>query len=272
MLRAHKIAWFERLFTRHCGRMLRGQFAGVRVLGLPRVQRALAAGPLLLAANHVAFWDGILITWLSNALLQAEGYAWMDGNNLRGLAFFRLLGAFGVRPGRATDTARAMRYAQQLLSGPGRHVWLFPQGRERPVSVRPLGLQRGSAHLMRRCPQATLLPVALRYEFGAGMRPWVHVAFGEPFAGEHQVHTHAAALEAVLAEQEADLLQPTAHGREFLRRGAAAPGWPTRLLSFLAQRFMQLSPQIDVQGARPPAHPASPQHAAPGNGQQEIGP
>ena len=37
------------------------------------------------------------------------------------------------------DGASAMRYAARLLDRPRRLVWIFPQGAERPVTLRPLG-------------------------------------------------------------------------------------------------------------------------------------
>lgn len=271
MLRAHKLGWFTRLFTAHCARMLRRQFGGVRVLGLEHARRALAAGPVLLLANHVAFWDAVLIIWLSNAVLRADGYAWMDRDNLHRLAFFRWLGAFGVGAGNALEAARAMRYAARLLDGPGRHIWIFPQGRERPQSVRPLGFLGGSAHLLRRAPQAVAVPVALRYEFGEGAQPWAHVAFGQACAGEPHARTHEAAVEALLAEQEADLLQPRADGQALLTAPPARDAWPTRALASLARWFMQLPSQVHGKGARSPAHLAAAQHPAPGQNEQRIG-
>ena len=102
----------------------------------------------------------------------------MDEVNLARLPFFRPLGAIGI----GRDPARvlhAFREAETLLERPGRALWVFPQGRQRPSHLRPLYLQRGYETLARRTG-AALIPVSLTYAFREAPQPSALLSFGSP--------------------------------------------------------------------------------------------
>ncbi len=158
---------------------------------------------MLLVSNHTAFWDPLVAVWLTNCVLPIDSYAMMDAKNLRRLPFFRLVGAFGIDLDDPRDGGLAIRYAAKLLREGNRLVWVFAQGDERPITERPLGFRAGAAAVARLSPGATILPLALRYEFGQTERPGLHVNIGEPLSHERDIDRAVAAQEAaVLALME----------------------------------------------------------------------
>jgi 1-acyl-sn-glycerol-3-phosphate acyltransferase len=104
----------------------------------------------------------------------------MDARNLRRLPFFARIGAFGVDLEDPADGARSLRYAARLLSEPRRMVLVFPQGKERTSTIRPLGFRPGSGELARLAPKARVIPFGLRYEHAGEEKPRIYVRFGPP--------------------------------------------------------------------------------------------
>lgn len=169
-------AAFLYLARRYVRRALARDLDGLRVAGLERARAAVQGGPVILAANHVGFWDSFLVVALDEAL-GTEGRALMHRENLSGLPFFGWLGAIPLDPARPRE---GLRRAGALLDRPGRAVWIFPQGGHRPAHLRPLGFEPGVRLLARLAPRASTVPVALQYAWDEAAVPRAWVCFGEP--------------------------------------------------------------------------------------------
>ena len=183
-------------------RRLRRGLAGLRIEGLGRIAEEAARGPVLLCANHVSFYDGLLAERLSQAV--AEVRVLMRADQLRKAPLLRWVGAVGVEDD-PRDGARAVRLAVRFLDRPGRALWIFPQGTLRPQWQRPLGF-RGGAELIARRSGAVVLPVSLQYELGEGEQPEAWVRVGEPALPgrlEEEVARGLDALCARIAESRA---------------------------------------------------------------------
>ncbi|WP_437968505.1 lysophospholipid acyltransferase family protein [Sorangium sp. So ce260] len=184
MIPARKHRWFNAWFAAHARSRIHGTFGAVLARGVEAARALSAEAPLLLVANHSSWWDPLVILHASEHLLGADAYAMMDAENLRRLPFFALVGAFGVDLDLPSDGTAAIRYAARLLDRPGRAVWIFAQGRERPSDERPLGFRAGAAQIARVARRARVLPVALRYEFAGEERPRLYLSIGDPVGGD----------------------------------------------------------------------------------------
>ena len=171
--------WFLALARRYVRRKLARDLDGLRAAGIERAKEAAAAGPVILAANHVSWWDPFLVVALDEAL-GTEGYALMDAANLAGLPFFARLGAIPLDRGNPARLRAGLRAGAALLDRPGRAVWMFPQGRLRPAHLRPLGIQPGIGLLARLSPGAAVVPIAFQYAFGEHPAPAALAWLGEP--------------------------------------------------------------------------------------------
>lgn len=275
MIPSRRSPLFTWWFARHARARIHGTFGRVRVHGLEGARAALATSSALVVANHTAWWDALVILHASRHLLGAEAFAMMDGANLARLPFFGLVGAFGVDRSDPRDGARAIQYAARLLREreAGRAVWVFAQGREVPITARPLAFEGGAAEIARVARRATALPVALRYEFGEGERPDLYLSFGPPAAlargpagqGARDVARLRAALEAGV-ERELDRIEEAVRGRDdaFVDVHRAGEGWGARLAtSFLSGLTRPLA--LPAAGGRGAAGGA-PLERAPGLG------
>ncbi len=237
MIPANKGRLFDAVFAGHAERRLRRTFARARIQGLGVAAAARDRAPLLLVSNHVSWWDPLVALWLSRRVLHLDGHALMDAANLRRLPFFRRVGAFGVDLTDPRDGARALRYGARLLDRPGRMVWVFPEGRERPGGGRPLPFLPGAAAMARLAPDAVVLPVGLAYVFAGTERPDLYVSVGaalpaviDPAEGARaQAEAVAAELDRIagaVAGRDAGFETRLAHGR---RLASAAEGTLARL-------------------------------------------
>lgn len=217
MIPARKGKWFNAWFAGHARSRIHATFGEVRVRGLAAARALAAEAPLLLVTNHTSWWDPLVILHLSQHALQVDGYAMMDAKNLRRLPFFARVGAFGVDLENPADGAAAIKYTVKLLDRPGRGVWIFPQGRERPSGERPLGFRPGSAEIARVARRAKAVPVALRYEMGGEERPRLYISFGEAVPAARDPAEGRRAQEQAV-EAELDRIH------EALCRAADAPG------------------------------------------------
>lgn len=171
-LRSPRLLGFARQYVR---RQLALKLDGFHVAGLAAARKVARRQPLLLVANHVAWWDSFLVISIDEAL-GTEGYALMDIASTRRLPFFARLGALPL------DQARpraGLREAAGLLDRPGRALWIFPQGTQRPPHLRPLAFRRGVGSLARAAPAAAVVPIGIQYLFRDAPGPAAFAAIGE---------------------------------------------------------------------------------------------
>lgn len=175
---ARRSPWVLSLARGYVRRKLRRRFDGLWVEGLERARALSGSEPLIVAATHVACWDALLALQL-DALLGTQSYALMDAEGLARYPFFAWLGALPLHRGPVKQTLQEMRGAGALLDRPGRALWIFPQGRQRPVHLRPFALQPGVLWLSR-AAGARVLPLALSYAYREAFEPSIVASFGAP--------------------------------------------------------------------------------------------
>jgi len=256
LIPARKHRLFNAWFASHARGRIRATFGRTRVFGLARAREIVREAPVLVVSNHTSWWDPLVILHASQHLFDADGHALMDAKNLRKLPFFALVGAFGVDLDKPADGAAAIKYAARLLDRPGRLVWVFPQGRERPITERPLGFRPGAAEIARVARRARALPVALRYEFSGEERPELYISIGEPMAPERDTEK-ARAMHEQAVEVELDRIERVVRGEaiagfeEVHRAPASRLGeLATALLAFFTRHPQHLT--LPVRGANPP--------------------
>ena len=246
-------------YARYGRRLLRRAFARVWVGGAPWPGHG--SGAVIGFPNHSAWWDPIVLLLLSHDVFRCDAYGLMQGEQLRRYPFFRQIGCFGAT-GEGIDDARAVvAHAAALLRGAsGRTLWIFPQGELLPARA-PLAFRSGLARLARVVPEATVVPLALRYELRAEQRPELFVRVGAPVPAEHQGAGHASdtpraahrtrrlerALRDELARLDDDLLDAVPAGYRVVLEGRRSL---SALWDRTAGRAGRAGPGPDVLDAR----------------------
>lgn len=176
LLPPRKQAMLERLYAWYGRRLLRSSFARLWIHGaMPNVSR-----PLIAAVNHSAWWDPVVALHLSHEPFRRDQYGIMEGAQLLRYPFFRRIGGFGVTTASPSDARALADLATKLLSTGSRMLlWVFPQGRLLPASA-PLHFRSGVVRIARRCADAVVVPIAIRYPMLGERRPECIVRIGEP--------------------------------------------------------------------------------------------
>lgn len=170
---------YARRYARH--RIAHG-LDGLWVSGLDECHAALADRPLLFAANHVAWWDPLLLLALDESL-GGVGWAVMDAGNLRKLPFLGWVGALPLDRTSHDHSRRCLENSAALLDRPGRSLWIFPQGRQRPAHLRPLDLKPGMQIIHARRP-VDVVAVSINYVFLETDSPAAVVRFSPPMPAD----------------------------------------------------------------------------------------
>ena len=259
MIPARKSALFNAWFAGHARSRIHKTFGKVLVRGLEAARMTAERAPVVVVSNHTSWWDPLVVLHLSQHLLKTDGYALMDAKNLRRLPFFALVGAFGVDLDQPADGAAAIMFAARLLREPGKLVWIFPQGRERPVTERPLGFKAGAAEIARVAKKAVSIPAAIRYEFNGEEKPHLYVSFGEAMSPERDVEKGREKQEMAVG-QELDRLEQAVRGGagggaavsgelECVHR--AEPSW----IGGVAERFLAMVTRPRIRQLAPGERP-----------------
>lgn len=195
---------FLALARRYARRRVAHDLDGVWVSGLDGARAALAGGPVIFAANHVAWWDALLLVVLDRAL-GGVGWAVMDAANLRRLPFLGWVGALPLDRSSHERSIACLQASAALLDRPGRSLWIFPQGRQRPAHLRPLDLKHGldTVHAAAAVP---VIAVSVNYVFLERNRPAALLRFSAPLTeGAIRDNDLLSAVEAALLEGLAEI-------------------------------------------------------------------
>src|SRR5690606_29163115 len=157
-----KRRWLQRIIQAYVRSRLRKNFADVRICGESTIKQELERGPVVLACNHVAWWDPLLLVQL-DAFLGSDGYCLMDQESLRQLPFFRWVGALPIDRTSPTRAYRDIQMASSVLCQPRRVLAIFPQGEQRPAHL-PLAFRPGVAALAAHSG-APVIPLAIQYTY-----------------------------------------------------------------------------------------------------------
>jgi 1-acyl-sn-glycerol-3-phosphate acyltransferase len=185
---------------RYAAWIARRNLDGVFWRGEDQLREALAAGPVLLATNHLGWWDGQLVLLLMRRLGLEPGVDagfLIEAKSVQEMSYLRHIGAIPIDRSSVTGALSGIEAAAAFLDRPGKLIWIFPQGRYRPSSVRPLGLERG-ALLLARMTGATLVPGGVVTGWRLNHAPSLVLTLGEPVRGRHD---QAARLEAAICAE-----------------------------------------------------------------------
>ena len=217
----------QRLFERYIRRQAGRHFTGVHWARRGSPARWDRSIPTLFVANHTNWWDGFL-AFLVGRTLGLDFQVLMEARHLARYRVFLKVGALPLRRDRAREAYADLAAAAGYLR-PGAGLWVFPQGERRPAAERPVGCERGAAHLALGHPgPLRICPVAFRYAFVGEQLPEAFVLVGEEWrprreeltgrepvmrAIEARLVATVDGLDELVAPERLDAFQPLAGGR-----------------------------------------------------------
>lgn len=185
------------------GRALRHRvkksFSRIRVSGtFPSLQPGQG---IILYANHPSWWDPAVFSLIQQHFMaERPGFGPIDAQAVRK---YPLLQKAGFLPldGSSPRSIRQLLISSSVIIDAGGAFWVTAQGEFTDARSRPVILQPGLAHIVRRSPQALVVPVALDYTFGTENRPDIAIRFGSPMRDRAQ-STQALSADLAWALEE----------------------------------------------------------------------
>lgn len=175
---------FARWFEGWCRRnMIRKKFGAMRIeRASADLLRSVAdhKGPLILASNHVGWWDPLMMLTTQRLFFPDRSLrAPMDAAQLERFGLFRRLGVFGIDPDDAASLARMGEEMERYFrESPGPTFWITPQGRFADVRA-PIVVRPGVSKLAAGTPGARVLSLSVEYCFWTDPKPEILIAARE---------------------------------------------------------------------------------------------
>ena len=216
-VRAARSPRIVHLFGRYMCRYAARRFHGVR-LARGTLPSLPPDRPVIVYSNHPSWWDPAMFIVL--AMLRfpdRDGYGPMDASALRQYGFMRRIGIFGIETDSPRGAAAFLKISGGLLQDPRTMLWITAEGGFTDARSRPVRLRPGLAHLVRRVPDAVIVPLALEYPFWDERTPEALCRFGAVMeSGGGTVEDWNGRLEAALTDAM-DRLAADASSREASR-------------------------------------------------------
>lgn len=185
-------AWFEGWCRRN---MIGKKFHALRVeREAAALLRSVASepGPLIIASNHVAWWDPLVMLTTQRVFFPDRSLrAPMDAAQLERFRIFRRLGIFGIDPDDPASLARMGTEVGRYFRETQRPTfWITPQGAFADVRA-PIVVRPGVSKLAASTPGVRVLALAVEYPFWTDPKPEILVTARSVETPEHADRTTA---------------------------------------------------------------------------------
>ena len=132
---------------------------------------------VIIAPNHVSYWDSCLYFVLSRKL-STRSFVFVAKETLERLPFLRWCGAVPINIKSKRQAIQQLLHAKTLNTVPTQ-FWIFPQGEHRPPHDLPLQFKKGVTVLAKQL-QLPIVPVSIDYLYKDGEQPVAYVSFRTP--------------------------------------------------------------------------------------------
>ena len=132
---------------------------------------------VIIAPNHVAYWDSCLYFLLSG-FLSTRSFVFVAQKTLQRLPFLRWCGALPLNTTSKEHSLLQLLHTTHLNNQPTQ-FWIFPQGEHRPTDRVPLKCKRGILLLAKHL-KLPIVPTAIQYLYKDDESPIAYVSFQPP--------------------------------------------------------------------------------------------
>ncbi|MEM9304287.1 MAG: lysophospholipid acyltransferase family protein [Pseudomonadota bacterium] len=139
---------------------------------------------MIFCANHPSWWDPITLMLLAGHYFpERSSFGPIDAAALARYPLLGKLGLFGVERDSRASLRQFTAAGDAILTTMDTALGITVQGEFTDPRARPVAVEAGVAHLMRRHPLVPVVPVAIEYPFWDERWPEVLVRFGPTEGG-----------------------------------------------------------------------------------------
>ena len=147
------------------------------VQNMREIQELANETGVIIAPNHVSYWDSCLFFTLSEHISR-RAFVFVAQSTLERLPFLRWCGAIPLNTQSRTQALAQLKQAHRLSTEPTQ-FWIFPQGEHRPPHLQPLRFKQGVTTLAHHL-ELPVVPVAIQYLYRDSEKPVAYVSFRPP--------------------------------------------------------------------------------------------
>lgn len=129
--------------------------------------------------NHSSWWDGIIPLLLNRYLFNQRARAMMEDKQMLRYTFFRRIGAFSVNLDAPRKSGRSLRYAMESMKRDNSSLYIYPEGKIVPFSVKKPEFEGGLTWLARQLPEVDIVPVGIYIHTIRHDKPELHINIGQ---------------------------------------------------------------------------------------------
>jgi 1-acyl-sn-glycerol-3-phosphate acyltransferase len=97
---------------------------------------------ILLLANHMSWWDGIILFHLNQKLFKKQFHVLVTANDYIEVGYLKYFGAFASEK-KGKDVLETLAYAGSLLDDPNNLLLIFPQGEIKSTHLKSIAFEKG---------------------------------------------------------------------------------------------------------------------------------
>jgi len=185
MIKASHSKTARLVFNPYINRLLRKSFSDFQLVNnLPEIPRDKS---LVLTPNHISWWDGFFIDYISRRFINKKLHLMMLESSLRKYWFFKKLGCYSINPQNSSSIKETIKYTRDVLADASNFVVTYPQGEIEPFEKRPLSIKEGLKLLLKENMQTVILPVGFKIQYYNEKNPSIICRFGEVLSYEKVV-------------------------------------------------------------------------------------
>jgi chlorobactene lauroyltransferase len=174
---ASESQWFITLFGLYVRSLFWRRFHRVWV---DQKYRPVAQNKTIYYLNHTSWWDGLIPLLLNRTLLRQNARAMMEDKQMVQHSFFKKIGAFSINLSNQKAVITSLRYAVASMQRPGASLYIYPEGKIVPFSTEKPVFKKGLAWIVKRCPDADVVPVGIYFGHSSSDKPELFLKIGKP--------------------------------------------------------------------------------------------
>ena len=149
----------------------------VYIHNLEEVQQLVSKESIIIAPNHVCYWDSCMYFLLSG-LLSPRAFVFVAQATLRRLPFLRWCGSIPLNTDSKEQAVLQLKGVSNLNTEPTQ-FWIFPQGEHRPTQEVSLKCKRGVLMLAKDL-KVPIVPMSIQYLYRDSEQPVAYISFQSP--------------------------------------------------------------------------------------------
>lgn len=167
--------WFITMFDQYVRLLFRRRFKNIRLY------QSYQPGPeskTIYYLNHTSWWDGLIPLLLNQKYFKQNARAMMEDKQMKEHSFFSKIGAFSVNLQDPRSAVRSLRYAVKSMEREKASLFIYPEGKIVPFSVKKPHFKKGLGWLSRKCPEADVVPIGIYIHTAYSDKPELAISVG----------------------------------------------------------------------------------------------